>query len=176
MMRKLPLIAATALVLSACATTGYAPMPGALPPSDIAGIVMTVHEGEIEQGQAAAQKATNAQVREFAQMMVTDHTNGNNTARDVFGREGISPGENDTTRTLTANSRRTISNLNTYSGAAFDREYMRTQVAMHEWTLNSLDNLLIPSSTSAAVRSMLETQRASVAAHLEHARRILGSL
>ena len=176
MTRNISLIAAAALVLSACATTAYEPMPGALPPSDVAGIVMTANEGEIQQGQAASQKATNAQVREFAQMMVTDHTNANNTARDVFSREGISPGENDTTRTLSSNSRRTVTNLNTYSGAAFDREYMRTQVAMHEWTLNALDNLLIPSSTSADVRSMLQTQRAAVAAHLERARQILAGL
>lgn len=175
MIKKASLIALTALFTAACATT-VAPMPGALPQSDVAGIVMAVNEGEIQQGQAASQRATNAQVRSFAQMMVTDHTNANNMARDVFAREGVTAGENETTRTLRANSQRTIANLNTYSGNAFDRRYMETQVALHQWALNTLDTALIPSTTDADVRSLLQTHRASVAAHLDQARQILGSL
>jgi hypothetical protein len=35
---------------------------------------------------------------------------------------------------------------------------------------------LIPSARTPELRTLLQTQRASVAAHLEHARRILGGL
>lgn len=175
MFKNASLIAAVALFTAACATT-MAPMPGALPPSDVAGILTTANQGEVQQGQAASTKATSASVRSFAQMMVTDHTSANERAGEVFGRKGISPGDNDTTRALRANSERTIANLNTYNGAAFDREYMRTQVEMHEWTLNTLDNMLIPSSRDADIRALLKTQRGAVAAHLEQARSILGSL
>lgn len=176
MIKNASLIALSALFVTACATSTLTPMPGALPPSDIAGIVMAANEGEVQQGQAASQRATNPQVRSFAEMMVADHTTAMNNARDVFGREGITAGENDTTRTLRANSQRTITNLNTYSGAAFDREYMETQVALHQWTLNTLDTVLIPSAASMQVRTLLEAHRATVAAHLDQARQILGTL
>ncbi|HET7435541.1 MAG TPA: DUF4142 domain-containing protein [Thermoanaerobaculia bacterium] len=165
-----------AMLLAACATTtDMATMPGALPSSDIAGIVTTANEGEIAQGQAASSRATSGDVRAFAQMMVSDHTSALNTARDTFSRNNITPGDNDTTQTLRANSQRTITNLATYKGAAFDRAYMQSQVDLHQWLLNSLDTALIPSARGE-VLTLLQTQRAAVATHLDRARQILSGL
>jgi putative membrane protein len=165
------------LLTTACATTmnDTAMMAGAQPASDVAGIVITANEGEIQQGQAASTRATSADVRAFAQMMVTDHTAALNAARATFSRAGVTPGDNDTTRTLRESSQRTVTNLATYSGTAFDRRYMQSQVDLHQWLLNTLDTALIPSSRGE-VLTLLQTQRASVAAHLEHARQILGRL
>lgn len=179
MIRMLSL-ATVVFLVSACATTtgdqhGMA-QPGMWPESDIAGIVMTANEGEVQQGNAAASRATSADVRAFAQMMVADHTAAMNNARDVFTRHGITAGENTTTRTLRDNSQRTVTNLATYTGTAFDRTYMQTQIDLHQWLLTSLDTALIPSATRPDVRSLLQTQRASVAAHLERARAIHGGL
>ena len=150
-------------------------VPAGLPPADVAGIVLTANEGEVQQGQAASSRASSSDVRSFAQMMVTDHTNALNAARDLFTRAGVTPGENATTQCLRENSRGTISNLQTYSGAAFDRAYMQSQVDLHQWLLTAMDNTLIP-STRGDARTLLETQRASVATHLERARRILNNL
>jgi putative membrane protein len=152
-----------------------AAMPGALPASDVAGIVATANEGEIQQGQAAAPKATSAEVRAFAQMMVSDHTAALTAARDTFARNNVTPSENDTTRTLREGSQRTIANLATYNGAAFDRMYMQSQVDLHQWLLTTMDTVLIPSSRGE-MRTLLETQRASVASHLERARQIRAGL
>jgi putative membrane protein len=168
------------VILAACAgSMGSGPFPaqpGAMPESDVAGIVMTANEGEVQQGTAAASRATSADVRAFAQMMVSDHTNAMNTARDTFARAGVSPAENSTTASLRATSQRAITNLGTYSGAAFDRKYMQAQADMHQWLLNSLDTTLIPSAVNPEVRSLLQTQRSSVAMHLERARQILAGL
>jgi putative membrane protein len=150
-------------------------MPGMHPATDVAGIVQTANEGEIQQGQAASSRATSADVRAFAQMMVADHTAALSAAQATFQSEGITPAENATTRTLRDNSQRTIANLATFSGASFDRTYMQAQVDMHQWLLNTLDTALIPSSTGN-MRTLLQTQRASVATHLDRARQILGGL
>ena len=166
-----------AMLLAACATmnTDMATAPGALPASDIAGIVTTANEGEIAQGQAASSAATSSDVRAFAQMMVSDHTAALSAARDTFSRNNITPGENDTTQTLRANSQRTISNLATYKGAAFDRTYMQSQVDLHQWLLTSLDTALIPSARGELL-TLLQTQPAAVAAHLDRARQIRSGL
>jgi putative membrane protein len=137
---------------------------------------MTANEGEVQQGNAASARATSADVRSFAQMMVSDHTMAMNNGRDVFSRNGITPSENATTRTLRETSQRTVTNLNTYSGPAFDRTYMQSQVDLHQWLLTSLDTALIPSAMNPEVRSLLQTQRASVATHLDRARQILNGL
>lgn len=160
---------------AACSSMQDDVAPAGLPASDVAGIVVTANEGEIQQGQAAASRASSSDVRAFAQMMVTDHTNALNAARDTFSRAGVTPADNATTQCLRENSRGTITNLATYNGAAFDRAYMQAQVDLHQWLLTALDTSLIP-STRGETRTLLETQRTSVATHLEHARRILGTL
>ncbi|HKO55986.1 MAG TPA: DUF4142 domain-containing protein [Thermoanaerobaculia bacterium] len=178
-MRKPSLVLIPLLLLTAACSTmmngGGSTMPGAWPAADVAGIVVTANEGEIQQGQAAAGRATSADVRAFAQMMVTDHTNALSTARETFTRNGVTPAENDTTRTLRSNSQQTVTNLATYSGAAYDRMYMQSQVDLHQWLLSALDAVLIPSSTGET-RTLLETQRTAVAAHLDRARQIRGGL
>ena len=176
---RIPLFAVTVMLLSACATTttdGTMPPPGATPEGDIAAIVIAANEGEIQQGQAASGRATNADVRAFAQMMVTDHTAALNAARDTFNRAGINPTDNNISNTLRSGSQTTVTNLATYSGAAYDRTYMQVQVDLHSWLLNALDTALIPSAVTPELRSLLQTQRGAVATHLERARAILGGL
>jgi len=163
-------------LLGACATMTD-PRP-ARPNVDghIANIAMVANEGEAQQGTAAAARATSAEVRSFAQMMVTDHTNALNAARDTASRNGITPEENDTTRALRSGTPTVIANLDTYRGADYDRRYIDYQIALHQWLLNGLDTVLIPQATNAELRSLLQTQRGSVAAHLEQARSIRGRL
>lgn len=181
-MKRLSILALVAF--AACATydpnmssSGTAGMPGGarMSASDIAAIVTAANEGEVQQGQAAAARAASSAVRDFANMMVSDHTNALSTARGVFERNGIAPNDNDTSRTLRSNSQAAVAALNTYSGAAFDRTYMQSQVDLHQWLLTQLDNVLIPSSRGD-LRTLLTAQRAAVAAHLDRARTILGSL
>lgn len=174
-MKKNLLLLPLVVFLAACATT-LPTVPGALPEGDIAAIVTAANEGEIQQGQAASERATSAEVRAFAQMMVADHTAALDRGREVFGRFNVTPSDSDVSRTLRDNSGRTVTALNTYTGSAFDREYMRTQIDLHQWLLNSLDQSLIPSATRRDVREMLEAQRASVAAHLDRARAIQAGL
>jgi putative membrane protein len=166
------------LMATACASMNDMPeaMPGAHPETDIAGIVVAANEGEIQQGNAASAKATSADVVAFAQMMVADHTTALSNGQEVFARNNIAPAENDTTRALRTNSQQTVTNLNTYSGVAFDRTYMQTQVDLHQWLLTTLDTALIPSARTPEVRTLLQTQRGSVATHLERARQILSGL
>lgn len=183
MMRKFSVLLATALLVAACGTSnmgngvngGGAAMM--MSDNDIAGIVTAANQGEIDQGNAASSRATAAEVRAFAQMMVTDHTNALNTARDLFTRRGMTPNMGDATASqLTTGSQQAVSNLGTYTGAAFDRTYMQSQVDLHQWLLSQLDATLIPSAHNRDLRQLLMTQRTAVAAHLDRARQIMAGL
>jgi putative membrane protein len=179
MNQKRVLLLALPMLLAACAmntATNMATMPNATPEPEIAALVTVANEGEVQQGQAASSRATNADVRAFAQMMVTDHTNALATARDTFNRTAITPADNSISNTLRENSATTVRNLETYTGAAYDRMYMRTQVDLHSWLLRQLDNNLIPSARTPELRTLLQTQRGAVAAHLDRAQSILSGL
>ena len=179
-MRTMKALSAVAVFLSltACTTMngGGSMATGRNTDADNAGVAATANEGEIAQGNAAVTRASSPEVRAFAQMMVTDHTNALNEGRALFQRNNITPAENEITGMLRDTSARTVTNISTYSGAAFDRMYIQSQVDVHTWLLNNLDSLMIPSASNADLRRFLETQRTAVAAHLDHARRIQQSM
>ena len=152
-------------------------MPGmSLTGPDIAGILTTANQGEIDAGQLASTKAVSPAVRDFANMMVRDHTSALSDARATFDRSHLVPNTTNTTAmTLQDLSSRTRRSLDQYAGSAFDRTYMQSQVDMHQWLLTQIDSSLMPSSRGD-LRTLLVNQRAAVAAHLDRARSILNSL
>jgi putative membrane protein len=143
---------------------------------DVAGILTMANQGEIDAGQLASTKAVSATVRDFANMMVRDHTSALSDARATFDRSRLVPNtSNATAMALQDLSKRTRSSLDQYAGSSFDRTYMQSQVDMHQWLLNQIDSSLMPASRGD-LRTLLVNQRASVAAHLDRARTILNSL
>ena len=81
---------------------------------------------EIEAGKLAAQKATNADVKKFAQQMVDDHGKQLAEMRKLAQAKSI-----ELPAAPEAKHQRALEKLQTLSGADFDRRYMRMQVAAH---------------------------------------------
>ena len=176
MTRKLFAVA-VAMALAACATAPQQmPAGGDMTDNEVAAIVTALNEGEVLHGEIARDRASSAEVRAFAQMMVTDHTRALERGRDVFSRGNIATQDNDLSRRLQSGAQQTGAALRAMSGAELDRNYMRTQLEMHDWALRSLDTTLIPSARDPQLILLLREQRSSIAAHLERARQIAGSL
>ncbi|HEY9421411.1 MAG TPA: DUF4142 domain-containing protein [Thermoanaerobaculia bacterium] len=81
---------------------------------------------EIELGRLAAQKATNADVKAFAQRMVTDHGKASQRLMTIATQNKITP-----PATLPANLRAEMDKLTRLSGAEFDRMYMSHMLKHH---------------------------------------------
>ena len=126
---------------------------------------------EVQLGQLAQQKAGNDAVKQFGSRMVQDHGKANDELKQIAGAQGVQLPDS-----LDKKHMQEMQKLQKLEGAAFDREYMNSQVAMHQWLLNSLDNTLIPSTRSAGFRTWLQGQRTAVATHLDRARRIQSGL
>ena len=173
----IPAIALCAVACSTTSMTSSSAVGAGINDADIAQIVTTANQGEIDEGNAALQKASSADVRAFAQMMVTDHTNALTQTSNLVSNRNIMPNTaNDIASTLQGGARQTIANLSTYSGADFDRQYINAQVDLHQWLLGQLDKALIPAASDRRLRDLLQTQRTAVAAHLDRARQIQGTL
>ena len=54
--------------------------------AQIASIVVTANQVDIDAGQLAASRATNDEIRTFARLMVTDHTGVNKAATDLVAK------------------------------------------------------------------------------------------
>jgi putative membrane protein len=147
-------------------------------PSDaqIAAIVVTANQVDVDAGALAATRAANDEVRKFAQRMVTDHQAVNKSAVDLATKLALTPQENDTSRALKTGGDKNLATLKKLSGAAFDRAYVDHEVVYHGQVLEALDKTLIPNATNAELKALLVKVRPAFVAHLEHAKQIQATL
>lgn len=143
-------------------------------PSDaqIAAIVVTANQVDIDAGKLAASKAHAREVREFGERMVTDHSAVNQSAVELATRLGVKPEPNETSRSLEQGGKANLEKLKKLSGADFDRTYVSNEVTYHQTVLDALDKTLIPSADNAELKALLVKVRPAFVAHLEHARQL----
>lgn len=147
----------------------------ALNDAQIAHIAVTANAIDIEIGQFAERKGSAEGVREFASLMVTDHTGVNEQAAALAAELGVTPQDNAVSRSLREGADAAKRELAEASGAAFDRAYVAREVAYHRAVLQALDDTLIPGATNDQLQALLRQARGAIAAHLEHAERLHGS-
>jgi putative membrane protein len=144
--------------------------------AQIAAIVVTANQVDIDAGQLAADRGTNAEVKKFGQMMVTDHKGVNKAASDLVTKLKVTPEENETSRALKAGGDKNVASLKALKGAAFDKAYIDHEVAYHTQVLDALDKTLIPGAKNAELKALLVKVRPAFVAHLEHAKKLQSSL
>ena len=144
--------------------------------AQIASIVVTANQVDIDAGKLAKSRSTNGDVKTFAELMVTDHTGVNKSAIDLAGKLKVTPQDNPTSQSLKAGGDKNIAHLKTLSGAAFDKAYVDQEVAYHQQVIDALDKTLIPGATNEELKALLIKVRPAFVAHLEHAKHLQSSL
>src|SRR3954463_4686183 len=84
--------------------------------AQIASIVVTANQVDIDAGKLATSKATNPEVKKFAQTMITDHTGVNKQATALVTKLGVKPESNDTSKSLADGGKANLDNLKTLKG------------------------------------------------------------
>jgi putative membrane protein len=165
-------------VLAASAIIAGAALVHAQAPNDaqIASIVVTANQVDIDAGNLAKSKAANADVKSFAQMMVTDHTGVNKQATELVTKLKVTPEDNPTSQSLKSGGEKNVANLKGLTGAAFDKAYIDHEVAYHQQVLDAVDKTLIPNAKNAELKALLVKVRPAFVAHLEKAKSIQSSL
>ena len=130
-------------------------------PSDpqIAGIVVTANQIDIDAGKLAKASSKTKEVQDFAQQMITDHTAVNKQAAALAQKLGVKPEESDTSKSLKQAAADTAKKLKGLKGGEFDKAYAANEVAYHQQVLDAIDKV-----------------RPAIATHLEHARHLQASL
>jgi putative membrane protein len=140
--------------------------------AEIAHVAVTANTIDSEAGQQALSKASNAEVKQFAQTMINDHNGVNKEAAALAQRLGVTPADNTTSQQLKSDADRMKAELATKSGAEYDRAYIANEVVYHQAVLNALDQTLIPGAQNAELKALLEKVRPAVAAHLQMAQQL----
>jgi putative membrane protein len=137
---------------------------------EIAHIVVTADSIDVAAGKLAQEKSKNAEVKKFAQQMVTDHTAVNGQAAALAKKLGVTPADNDVSKSLNAGAEQNMAKLKGLSGHGFDHEYVSHEVAFHQAVLDAIDHTLIPSAQNQELKDLIVKVRPAIAEHLEHAK------
>jgi putative membrane protein len=160
-----------AVVLGAASGQGAAPND-----AQIAAIVVTANQVDIDAGKFAQTHSTSADVKKFAQRMVTDHTAVNKSATDLATRLKLTPEDNATAQSLKKGGEDNLANLKTLQGAAFDKAYIDHEVTYHQAVIDALDKTLIPSARNEELKALMVRVRPAFVAHLDHAKSLQAQL
>jgi putative membrane protein len=144
--------------------------------AQIAAIVVTANQVDIDAGTLAASRSTSGEVKAFAELMVTDHTAVNQSATDLVTRLKVTPQPNPTSQALQAAGETNLAHLKTQKGASFDKAYVDHEVAYHQQVIDALDQTLIPGATNEDLKALLIKVRPAFVAHLEHAKHLQASI
>jgi putative membrane protein len=138
---------------------------------------------EAKLGQLAAERAANAQVKQFAGRMVNDHQKANTELKQIASKMAVQlPAD------LDAKHQELYDRLSKLKGAEFDREYMKAMVDGHQEVLSELERHADDSAgrsvgtsgdaseAHASVTGYAKKMVPDVRQHLEQAKQINGKL
>jgi putative membrane protein len=166
--------ALVALPILLFAVAAYAQNPS---DAQIAQIVVTANQVDIDAGKLAESKATSADVKAFAKQMVTDHSGVNKQATALVKKLHVKPEPSDTSKSLAQGGKDNVAKLKGMKkGPAFDKAYIDHEVDYHQAVLDAMDKTLVPSAQNAELKDLLVKVRPAFVAHLEHAKMIQSKL
>ena len=171
----------TSIMLVTAATIAFgggAALAQGAKPTDpqIAHIAYTAGVIDIAAAKQALKKTHNKEVKAFAQDMVRDHEAVNKQALALVKKLKVTPEDNDTSRTLSKNATDKRAELAKLKGAAFDKAYVDNEVAYHKAVDSALETTLIPNSSNAELKSLLQTGLKIFQGHEQHAEHVAASL
>jgi putative membrane protein len=141
--------------------------------AQIAHIAYTAGTIDIAAAKQALAKSHSKAVRGFAQEMVRDHQAVNDKALALVKKLHVTPAANPTSAALTSQATATKRRLAGLHGAAFDRAYVKNEVAYHQTVNDALAKTLIPSADNGELKALLETGLSLFREHQAHAEHLV---
>lgn len=170
-MRRFTILFACLLLLPAAGLVA-----GEITDAHIASIVVTANQVDVDAGVFVASRTNNAEVKSFAELMVTDHNAVNRAATELVTKLKVTPQDNPTSQSLKAGGEKNLAALKGLEGAALDQAYVDHEIAYHQQVIDALDKILIPGATNAELKGLLVKVRPAFVAHLEHAKALQATM
>lgn len=174
-------VASVALIvaLTACAankTVAESPDPAALNDLEIAHAAYVAGNIDIRYAHLALALSDNAEVREFAELMLRDHQAVNEAALALLERLKAQPQDNAFSQVLLAGSDAKIKEMAALSGRPFDKTYAANELAYHQTVNEVVGEAFIPNVENAELKDLLGQALATFQAHEAHAAQMVSAL
>ncbi len=142
----------------------------------IAHIAYTAGVIDVTGAKQAIKMSKSKAIVSFARDMVRDHEAVNQQALALVKKLKVTPEDNDTSRALAKQASDKQAELAKLKGAAYDKAYAANEVAYHKAVIGALESQLIPSSSNAELKGLLQTGVKIFQGHLEHAKHVAAAL
>jgi putative membrane protein len=141
--------------------------------AQIIAFAINANTGEVQEGKLAQHKATNAAVKNFAKLMVSDHSKMLADTRALATKLAIAPDSSkDDVKDLAKTTQDQIKDLtDKKAGKDWDEDYMGKQVDDHQKVLDKLNDAS-QSAKSPDLKNALNESIAKVQGHLTQAKAI----
>jgi putative membrane protein len=116
---------------------------------------------EVKLGNLAAQNGTRADVKEFGQMMVNDHSAINGDLKALAAQKGVTLPEN-----LDAKHQEMVDKLTALSGSAFDNAYVADMIKGHKMDAKAF-KVEAAATQDADIKSFVDKSLPVVQMHLQ---------
>lgn len=137
--------------------------------AELTGFVNEFNDAEVEIGQLATSKATDAQVKAFASQIVRDHRALKADVNRTVQQLNITPTVPEDDEDLAEDHQAAMRDLRAKAkGAEFDEAFVEHEIRMHRKVLDEVKDA-IGRSQSADMRTLLEQARDGLQAHLTKA-------
>lgn len=119
---------------------------------------------EVQLGNLALQKASSQSVKDFAQMMITDHSKANDELKDVASGDNIT-----IPSSVSSDHQDDIDKLSNLSGTDFDKAYMDLMVKDHQKDVDTFEEAS-KNVTDPQLKSWIDKTLPTLRHHLEVAK------
>lgn len=141
--------------------------------AEIAHIVVTANNVDIEAGKLAKNKASHKDVQGYAHRMIEEHSDVNKQATDLATKLKVTPQDNAISKSLKEDGKKNIDKLNGLkTGNEFDKAYIDGEVKLHQQVIEVADKKLVPNVKNEELKALLIKVRPVLASHLEHAKQL----
>ena len=147
----------------------------ALSDAQILLVLDTLNQGEVEEAYAALPRLSSEDVAEFAQQMVTDHSDARQSVLATAESLEQAPAPSELQAKLKGDSEARVALLRAASAANLDATYIEQQVAVHADALKLLNDLTA-AADAEELEALLATLEAAVQQHYEHAQELAAEL
>lgn len=152
-----------------------APLPervGDLDDDNIAAMLLASNNTDISYARLVPSRAQRDEVRQFAQRMLTDHLGVNALLTETLAKIDLVPKDNLASLDMRDESAARRDAMRDLTGFAFDSAYIMNEISYHQRFLASLDQLMLPRVRNGELKTLLNSVRPAVAAHLAHAEQV----
>jgi putative membrane protein len=143
---------------------------------EVAMVIRVANLGAVREAELARTRAGSAAVKDFANMMVNEHTAAEDKAETALLKAELPFKDSDLSRQLDAESGNAAQSLSILNGADFDRAYLDRQIQALQKVLDTTDSTLVPRARHKALKQVLTELRTTMQQHLEKAKQVRAGL